>query len=74
MYSVTSRTCSEINFFSINEVDKTSTSIYTSILIWSDSQAKSMIFFDYEIIFYASFSHFLAKIEFFEFKALYIRI
>ena len=62
------------SFCTKNEVHKASRSIFTLILIWSDSQAKSMIFFDYEIIFYASFSHFLAKIEFFEFKALYIRI
>ena len=34
------------------------------ILIWGDSQAKSMIFFDYDIPFFASVSHFLAKIEF----------
>ena len=63
-----------VSFCTKNEVHKASRSIFTLILIWGDSQAKSMIFFDYEIIFYASFSHFLAKIEFFEIKALYVRI
>ena len=63
-----------VSFCTKNEVHKASRSIFTLILIWGDSQAKSMIFFDYEILFYASFSHFLAKIEFLEFKALYIPI
>ena len=60
------------SFCTKNEVHKSSRSIFTLILIWGDSQAKSMIFFHYEILFYDSLSHFLAKIEFFEFKALYI--
>ena len=63
-----------ISFCTKNEVHKASRSIFTLILIWGDSQAKSMIFFDYEILFYASFSHFLAKIEFLEFTTLYISI
>ena len=44
------------------------------ILIWGDSQAKSMIFFDYEILIFARFSNFLAKIAVLDFKALYIRM
>ena len=63
-----------VSFCTKNEVHKASRSIFTLILIWGDSQAKSMIFFDYEILFYASFSNVLAKIEFLEFTALYIPI
>ena len=44
-----------------NESHKASRSIYTLTLIWGYSQAQWMIFFDYEILCFASFSHSLAK-------------
>ena len=63
-----------LSFCTKNEVDWAIASICILIWIWIDTQAKSMIFFDYEIPFLASFWHFLAKNEFLKFKTLYILI
>ena len=62
------------SFCTKNETHKLIRSMYMLILIWGDSQAKSMIFFDYEILIFARSSHFLAKMAVLDFKALCIRM
>ena len=55
-----------VSFCTKIEVHKASRSIFTLTLIWSDSQAKSMIFFDYEIPFFGLFLPFSCKKWIFE--------
>ena len=63
-----------VSFCTKNEAHKVMKSMYMLILISGNSQAKSMIFFDYEIPIFARFSHFLAKMAVLDFKALYFRM